>query len=56
MPRFMALHLDGFLSQEEMVTLTSRLLATKEPFVCPHGRPIMIKIALEEIDRLFGRT
>ena len=44
------------LSQEEMMTLTSRLLATKEPFVCPHGRPIMIKIALEEIDRLFGRT
>ena len=44
------------LSQEEMVTLTSRLLGTREPFVCPHGRPIMIKIALAEIDRLFGRT
>lgn len=44
------------LSQQEMVSLTSRLLDTREPFVCPHGRPIMIKIALAEIDRLFGRT
>jgi len=26
------------------------------PYVCPHGRPVIIKIAIEELDRRFGRT
>ena len=43
------------LSAEEMNTLVKRLLKTKEPFVCPHGRPIIIRIPLNELDRLFGR-
>ena len=44
-----------WLSAEEMNTLVKRLLKTKEPFVCPHGRPIIIRIPLNELDRLFGR-
>jgi DNA mismatch repair protein MutL len=44
------------LSGEQMRTLVQRLLEAREPFVCPHGRPIFVKIPLREFDRLFGRT
>jgi DNA mismatch repair protein MutL len=43
------------LSPEEMQALVDRLFATKEPFSCPHGRPTLIKIPLEEFDHRFGR-
>jgi len=26
------------------------------PYVCPHGRPIIIKIPLDEFDKRFGRN
>ncbi len=44
------------LSQEEMRLLVDQLFATSMPYVCPHGRPIVIKIPLEEFDKRFGRT
>lgn len=44
------------LSSEQMKTLIERLLQAREPFVCPHGRPIFVKIPLREFDKLFGRT
>ncbi|MDP2363272.1 MAG: DNA mismatch repair protein MutL, partial [Ignavibacteria bacterium] len=44
------------LSEKEMRLLIDQLFATSMPYVCPHGRPIMIKISLEEFDRRFGRT
>ena len=44
------------LNQEEMRTLVHRLLRAREPFSCPHGRPIIIQIPLSHLDRLFGRT
>ena len=44
------------LNQEEMRTLIQRLLKAREPFSCPHGRPIIIRIPLSHLDRLFGRT
>ena len=44
------------LSDEEMEALIQRLLRTREPFVCPHGRPIILRILLRELDRLFGRV
>ncbi|NKB67283.1 MAG: DNA mismatch repair endonuclease MutL [Candidatus Latescibacteria bacterium] len=44
------------LSVDEMQALLERLLSSNEPFVCPHGRPIIVKIALSELDRMFGRT
>ena len=43
------------LKPEEMNSLIDHLFATQMPYVCPHGRPIVIKIALEELDRRFGR-
>lgn len=44
------------LAQSEMQVLVERLLKAREPFVCPHGRPIIIKVTLRELDRLFGRA
>jgi DNA mismatch repair protein MutL len=39
-----------------MRSLIDQLFATKMPYVCPHGRPIVLRISLEELDRRFGRT
>ncbi|MCK9212839.1 MAG: DNA mismatch repair endonuclease MutL [Ignavibacteriaceae bacterium] len=44
------------LSEKEMRLLIDQLFATSMPYVCPHGRPIVVKISLEEFDRRFGRT
>ena len=44
------------LSEREMRVLVDQLFATSMPYVCPHGRPIVIKISLEEFDKKFGRT
>lgn len=44
------------LSQEEMHALIEQLFQTKMPYVCPHGRPIVIKLTIDELDRRFGRT
>ncbi len=44
------------LSEQEMRALVDKLFATQMPYVCPHGRPIVIKIPLNEFDRRFGRT
>ena len=43
------------LTQEEMRYLIDRLFATSSPFVCPHGRPVIVKLTMEELDRRFGR-
>ena len=43
------------LSTAEMQVLLERLLQAREPFVCPHGRPIIVKVALAELDRMFDR-
>jgi DNA mismatch repair protein MutL len=44
------------LSAAEMQTLIDQLFATSNPYVCPHGRPIVIRLPLDELDRRFGRT
>lgn len=44
------------LSEQEMRILVDQLFATSMPYVCPHGRPIVIKIPLTEFDKRFGRT
>ncbi|MFO7448296.1 MAG: hypothetical protein R6W90_18195 [Ignavibacteriaceae bacterium] len=44
------------LSDKEMRLLIDQLFATSMPYVCPHGRPIVVKISLDEFDRRFGRT
>jgi DNA mismatch repair protein MutL len=44
------------LGQEEMHILIEQLFETQMPYVCPHGRPIVIKLAIDELDRRFGRS
>lgn len=44
------------LSAPEMHALIDQLFATSNPYVCPHGRPILIKLSLSELDYRFGRT
>ncbi len=44
------------LNEQEMRVLVDHLFATSMPYVCPHGRPIIIKIPLGEFDKRFGRT
>ncbi len=43
------------LSPEEMSVLFDSLFATKTPYFCPHGRPTLIKLTLQELSRRFGR-
>ncbi len=44
------------LTVEEMNGLIDQLFATKFPYVCPHGRPIIIQLSLDELDKRFMRT
>jgi len=44
------------LSETEMRSLIDQLFATRMPYVCPHGRPVVLRISLDELDRRFGRT
>ena len=43
------------LTVEEMNSLIDQLFACKFPYVCPHGRPIIIQLSLEELDKRFMR-
>jgi DNA mismatch repair protein MutL len=44
------------LSVLQMQSLIDRLFATENPYTCPHGRPIVIKLTLEELAHKFGRS
>ena len=44
------------LSEVEMRVLIDQLFATSMPYVCPHGRPVVVKISIGELDRRFMRT
>ncbi len=43
------------LTQLEMASLVDQLFATREPYFCPHGRPVIVTLNLEEIDKKFKR-
>jgi len=51
-----AIKAGDYLTEREMRLLIDQLFATTMPYVCPHGRPVVVKISLEEFDRRFGRT
>ncbi|CAN5599113.1 DNA mismatch repair endonuclease MutL [soil metagenome] len=44
------------LKYAEMIQLIDDLFACKMPYVCPHGRPTIIRITTEELDKRFSRT
>jgi DNA mismatch repair protein MutL len=43
------------LSPEQMVHLLNDLAATEDPFTCFHGRPTMVTLPLEQVERWFLR-
>ena len=43
------------LSFDEMKSLFAKLMTLKEPFFCPHGRPVIHKFTKYELEKLFKR-
>lgn len=43
------------LSQEQMQGLFTRLFECQEPFKCPHGRPTVVTISREDLEKIFKR-
>ena len=43
------------LSQNEMVRLLEDLSCIEDPFNCPHGRPTIIKMTINELEKKFKR-
>lgn len=43
------------LSYEQMKKLVTDLMNCKMPYICPHGRPVMLELTLTDLDKQFGR-
>ena len=43
------------ITVEEVQTLMDRLMKLDNPYTCPHGRPTIIKMTKEELDKKFKR-
>ncbi len=43
------------LTFDEMKELVNKLFSTKHPYYCPHGRPIIVQMSLDELDGRFER-
>ena len=44
------------LTPEKMRWLIDRLLLTTSPTTCPHGRPVILRLSMRDIERGFHRT
>lgn len=45
-----------YLKNNEMADLIDQLREAKDPFTCPHGRPIIINFSNYELEKLFKRV
>jgi DNA mismatch repair protein MutL len=43
------------LEMEEMVGLLHQLADTENPYLCPHGRPVVVTMSVSELERRFKR-
>jgi DNA mismatch repair protein MutL len=50
-----AIKINHSLTPEEQRALLEDLVATDNPFRCPHGRPIILRLSQEEMERRLGR-
>ncbi len=44
------------LSPEKMRWMIDKLLTTSSPTTCPHGRPVILRLSMKDIERKFHRT
>lgn len=44
------------LTPEKMHWMIERLLVTTSPTTCPHGRPVILRLSMKDIERNFQRT
>lgn len=51
-----AIKAGDYLTEDEMLNLIDKLFSVKMPYVCPHGRPTIVKISMDELDKMFART
>jgi DNA mismatch repair protein MutL len=51
-----AIKINMKLTPEKMRWLVDRLLMTSSPTTCPHGRPVILRLAMKDIERGFHRT
>ena len=51
-----AIKINMKLTPEKMQWLIDRLLVTTSPTTCPHGRPIILRLTMKDIERGFHRT
>lgn len=51
-----AIKVNMALTMEKMQWLLDELVLTRIPTNCPHGRPILLRFSLCEIERNFGRA
>jgi DNA mismatch repair protein MutL len=50
-----AIKINHVLSAAEQRALLDDLAATDNPYRCPHGRPIILRLSQEEMERRLGR-
>lgn len=50
-----AVRASQILSSQEMLSLLNQLTSLDIQLHCPHGRPVLIEISLEELDNRFKR-
>lgn len=43
------------LDESECISLIDKLFATEHPYYCPHGRPIIINLSINDLDKRFER-
>ncbi len=51
-----AIKINMKLTPEKMRWLIDRLLVTSSPTTCPHGRPVVLRLTMRDIERGFHRT
>ncbi len=51
-----AIKINMKLTPEKMHWLIDRLLVTSSPTTCPHGRPVILRLSMKDIERGFHRT
>jgi DNA mismatch repair protein MutL len=50
-----AVKVNHTLSRQEQQALLADLVGTENPYRCPHGRPIILRLSQEEMERRLGR-